>query len=66
VTYFADLSTAFPDAAFEGLLQHETADTAIDEGYFTGMNGGPIETGEVSPSPPRAGRFVSASVTWPR
>jgi ketosteroid isomerase-like protein len=32
VTYFADLSTAFPIAAFEVLLQHETADTAIETG----------------------------------
>jgi ketosteroid isomerase-like protein len=57
VTYFADLSTAFPIAAFEVLLQHETADTAIDEGYFTGMNGGPIETGE-GQSIPATGRQI--------
>jgi ketosteroid isomerase-like protein len=44
VAYFAGFSTAFPEGGFEVLHQHETADTAIDEGYFTGTNSGPIET----------------------
>jgi ketosteroid isomerase-like protein len=46
VAYFAGLSTTFPDASFEVLHQHETADTAIDEGYFLGTNTGPIDTGD--------------------
>jgi ketosteroid isomerase-like protein len=32
VAYFAGLSTAFPDAAFEVLHQHETADTRSTRG----------------------------------
>jgi len=57
VAYFAGLSTAFPDATFEVLHQHETADTAIDEGYFTGTNSGPIETGD-GQSIPATGRQI--------
>jgi ketosteroid isomerase-like protein len=46
LAYFAGLATAFPDASFESLHKHEVADTAIDEGYFTGTNSGPIETAD--------------------
>jgi ketosteroid isomerase-like protein len=55
--YFAGLSTAFPDASFEVLHQYETADTAIDEGYFTGTNTGPIETGD-GQSVPATGKQI--------
>jgi ketosteroid isomerase-like protein len=37
---------AIVEGGFEVLHQHETADTAIDEGYFTGTNSGPIETSD--------------------
>jgi ketosteroid isomerase-like protein len=57
VAYFAGLSTAFPDASFEVLHQHEAADTAIDEGYFTGTNSGPIETSD-GQSIPAAGKQI--------
>jgi ketosteroid isomerase-like protein len=39
------------------LHQHETADTAIDEGYFTGTNSGRIETGD-GQSIPATGRQI--------
>ena len=51
VAYLGGFVTAFPDASFESVHQHETGDTAIDEGYFVGTNTGPLEapTGESIP-----------------
>ncbi len=66
VAYFAGLSTAFPEGGFEVLHQHETADTAIDEGYSRGRTAARLTPAMGSPSPPRTSRFVSASVTLPR
>ena len=43
VAYLGGFVAAFPDASFETLHQHETGDTAIDEGYFVGTNTGPLE-----------------------
>jgi ketosteroid isomerase-like protein len=42
---------AFPDARYELLHAHESGNTAIDEGYFTGTNTGPLTspTGENMP-----------------
>jgi ketosteroid isomerase-like protein len=50
--WFRPFSEAFPDARFEPLYGHEVGDTAIDEGYFTGTNTGPIPlpTGETAPA----------------
>jgi ketosteroid isomerase-like protein len=51
VAYLGGFANAFPDASFE-LVKHETADTAIDEGYFVGTNTGDLEapTGESIPA----------------
>jgi ketosteroid isomerase-like protein len=43
VEYLAGLATAFPDGSFEPLHHHETADTAIDEGWFVGTNAGELK-----------------------
>jgi steroid delta-isomerase-like uncharacterized protein len=50
--YMSELSTAFPDASWEERHKHETSDTAIDEGYFTGTNTGPMTApnGETIPA----------------
>ncbi len=52
VGYFNQLIQAFPDARWESASELETENTAIDEGYFTGTNTGPIPlpTGETVPA----------------
>jgi ketosteroid isomerase-like protein len=46
--YLGELFEAFPDASYESVHEHESGDTAIDEGYFVGTNTGPLigPTGE--------------------
>jgi predicted ester cyclase len=43
---------AFPDARYEPEWRHESGDTAIDEGWFTGTNTGPLRlpTGDTLPA----------------
>ena len=41
VEYWRPFAEAFPDIGYESLYKHESGDTAIDEGYFTGTNSGP-------------------------
>ena len=43
---------AFPDAQYEAEWKHESGDTAIDEGWFTGTNTGPLRlpTGDSLPA----------------
>src|SRR5687768_12558621 len=41
--YLLALTGAFPDASWEPIAKHETADTAIDEGYFSGTNTEPLQ-----------------------
>jgi ketosteroid isomerase-like protein len=57
VGYLGTFSAAFPDGAFEVVHAYESADTAIDEGYFAGTNTGPLaaRTGD---SLPPTGRYV--------
>jgi ketosteroid isomerase-like protein len=59
VSWFRPFSEAFPDARWEPLYGHEAGDTAIDEGYFTGTNTGPIPlpTGETVPATGRQVRL---------
>jgi ketosteroid isomerase-like protein len=40
--YLGEFMTAFPDASYEPIAQHESGATAIDEGYFVGTNTGPM------------------------
>ena len=43
---------AFPDGTYETFIEYESGDTAIDEGYFSGTNTGPLQdpTGETIPA----------------
>ena len=43
---------AFPDARYESVYAHESGETAIDEGYMTGTNTGPLvaPSGETMPA----------------
>jgi ketosteroid isomerase-like protein len=52
VAYFGELGAAFSDVSFESAHEHESGDTAIDEGYLVGTHTGPLEapTGESIPA----------------
>jgi ketosteroid isomerase-like protein len=52
MNWFHQFNEAIPDARWEPLYAHEVGDTAIDEGYFTGTNTGPLAlpTGETIPA----------------
>jgi steroid delta-isomerase-like uncharacterized protein len=56
IRYLGEFVAAFPDASYESVGEHESGDTAIDEGYFVGTNTGPLATpiGEM----PATGRTV--------
>jgi ketosteroid isomerase-like protein len=55
--WLGKFSEAFPDAKFEMMSAHEDGDTAIDEGYFTGTNTGPLPLPD-GQSIPATGRKV--------
>lgn len=40
--YLGGLLSAIPDFTWEPLAEHESGDTSIDEGWFTGTNTGPL------------------------
>jgi ketosteroid isomerase-like protein len=48
LAWSGEFFTAFPDARYESLHEHDAGDTAIDEGYFVGTHTGPLAapTGE--------------------
>ena len=48
IDYLMQFAKAFPDASWESVHEHETADAAVDEGYFVGTHTGPLTapTGE--------------------
>ena len=50
--YLLSFKRAFPDASFESVKKHDTADTAIDEGYFKGTHTGVLSSpeGDVAPT----------------
>ena len=52
VEWWGQLAEAMPDAVFEPTHSYEAGDTAIDEGYMTGVNSGPLTmpTGEKLPA----------------
>jgi ketosteroid isomerase-like protein len=64
VKWFRDFDDAFPDARYESLYEHETGNTAIDEGYFVGTNTGPLDspTGESMPATGKSVRFRACDV----
>ena len=43
VAWLEEFIVAFPDATFEEGPAHESGDTAIDEGFFTGTHTGPLK-----------------------
>ena len=56
VEYLGSFPQAFPDASWEPIAQHETGDTAIDEGYFSGTNTGPLQLSPGESIPPTGKR----------
>jgi ketosteroid isomerase-like protein len=52
VEYWRQMTDAIPEATFEPVHAYEAGDTAIDEGYFSGKNTGPIQlpSGESLPA----------------
>ncbi len=40
--YWRQMTDAIPDSTYESMYAHESGNTAIDEGYFTGRNTGPL------------------------
>jgi len=63
-SYLSQMAEAFPDAAYEPLDKHEAGNVAIDEGYFTGTNTGPLQmpSGESAPPTGRQVRLRSCDV----
>ena len=57
VSYLGGMMAAFPDASYEGRHEHESGNTAIDEGYFVGTQTGPLET-PTGESVPATGKRV--------
>ena len=51
VEYWQQMTEMIPDGSYEPLHSYEIGNTAIDEGFFTGRNTGPIQlpTGETMP-----------------
>lgn len=51
VGYWRQMTDAIPEGTYESLHAYEVGDTAIDEGFFTGRNTGPIRlpNGETLP-----------------
>ncbi|MFF6811595.1 ester cyclase [Streptomyces sp. NPDC012403] len=43
VEYWRQMTTAVPDARYESLHAFEVGSIAIDEGYFSGRNTGPLQ-----------------------
>ncbi|MGW1717898.1 ester cyclase [Streptomyces sp. NPDC002156] len=43
VEYWRQMTDAMPEATYESVHSYEIGDTAVDEGYFTGRNTGPIQ-----------------------
>ncbi|MFJ5774983.1 ester cyclase [Streptomyces sp. NPDC093094] len=56
VEWWRQMTDAVPDAVFEPLYAFESGDTAIDEGYYSGTNSGPLQlpSGETLPATGKA------------
>ena len=52
VEYWKHMTEAIPEATYESIYSYEVGDTAIDEGFFSGRNTGPLvlPTGESLPA----------------
>jgi hypothetical protein len=63
VEYLGSFLQAFPDGSFEEIAKHETGDTAIDEGYFSGHTPGRCSFRPASRSRRPVSECGSASAT---
>jgi predicted ester cyclase len=52
VEWALDFLASFPDASYETGHEHESGDTAIDEGFFVGTNTGPLAMPDGQSIPP--------------
>ncbi|MET9733472.1 nuclear transport factor 2 family protein [Streptomyces sp. NPDC006458] len=52
VEWWRQMTTAVPDGTYESVHAYEIGDTAVDEGYYTGTNTGPLQlpSGETLPA----------------
>ncbi|EKX67013.1 ester cyclase [Streptomyces ipomoeae] len=52
VEYWRQMTQAIPQGTFESLHAYEAGDTAMDEGFFSGKNTGPVQlpSGETLPA----------------
>jgi ketosteroid isomerase-like protein len=66
--WLVKLAEAFPDARYEPTNGFEVGDTAIDEGYFTGTNTGPLPMpgGQSAPATGKAIRVRACDVATVR
>jgi steroid delta-isomerase-like uncharacterized protein len=64
VAYMAGFSTAFPDSSYESSYEHESGNSAVDEGYFVGQHTGPLQlpTGESIPATGKSVRVRACDV----
>jgi steroid delta-isomerase-like uncharacterized protein len=64
VKWMQQFMEAMPDSGWEPVAKHEAGDTAIDEGYVTGTNTGPLQlpTGETLPATGKQVRIRACDV----
>lgn len=68
VDYWRQMTDAIPEATFESVHAYEIGDTAVDEGYFSGRNTGPIAlpTGDHLPATQKEVRIRGVDVATVR
>lgn len=68
VDYWRQMTDAIPEATFESVHAYEIGDTAVDEGYFSGRNTGPIAlpTGDHLPATQKEVRVRGVDVATVR
>jgi ketosteroid isomerase-like protein len=57
VEYWRHMTEAIPEASYESLHSYEVGDTAIDEGYYSGRNTGPLHLPSGETMPPTQKEF---------
>ncbi|CAL9537989.1 hypothetical protein SUDANB15_04154 [Streptomyces sp. enrichment culture] len=64
VEYWRQITTAIPDARFESVSAYEIGDTAVDEGYLSGRNTGPVQApdGRTLPATQKAVRIRGVDI----
>jgi steroid delta-isomerase-like uncharacterized protein len=64
ITWFKQYVESFPDAKYQPEHQHESGNTAIDEGWLVGTNTGPLAlpTGDTLPATGKRVRIRGADV----